>query len=179
MNPNLSIETSSTYMADQALLGAEVSAEETGVNAVAKGLGALILDASPKLASPAKIPVEVSATDEITSPATASKSYSADEIYRLLEIQHPVSADSSNMEFNSFMPSLALAAAQEGEDSRAAFLAGTLDLFGQTADSVRGQALKNAVYAFASKKPDGQSWSWMDFSDPMNDPLDDKNVYQY
>lgn len=106
-----------------------------------------------------------------------SERFTADQVHKMLEIDMAISPPLDARTFNSFMPSLALAAASIPTEDRPALLDATLQLFGETVDSARAVNLRNAVYAFPVDKPGGGKWTWMDFSDPMNDPLDEKKVY--
>lgn len=115
---------------------------------------------------------------EVLATAKPATDFSPEAIHKMLEINHSVTPDMPNMEFNSFMPSVALTATGFRGEERERFLAGVLALFGASAESTRGIGLKNAVNAFPANKPNGEKWSWADFSDPMDDPLDDKQVYQ-
>lgn len=157
------------------------SAAQTGSglsSALTQNADALIQSSSSKCVSATVvIPLSVQGNSSNTS-ATPTNEYSAEKIHALLEINTAIEPPLDSRTFNSFMPALALAASSLTADQRPHFLTGALELFGVQAGSAREKRLSNAINAFSQEKPGGGGWSWLDFADPMNDPLDSKQVYE-
>lgn len=143
-------------------------ATQTTTTAVSQALGSSVRHASPSLEA---------ATANLSLAPSVQDKFSPESVHKMLEINMDIVPPLDSRTFNSFMPSLALAAATVPHEERQAMLAATQVLFGEDKGGGRASNLRNAVYAFPCEKPGGGSWSWMDFSDPMNDPLDDKKVY--
>lgn len=140
----------------------------TSTAATSEALGAFVRQAAPSLEA---------ATANLSLASSVQGKFSPESVHKMLEINMEIVPPLDSLTFNSFMQALALTAATVPYEERQEMLAATLVLFGEHEGGSRASNLRNAVYAFPCEKPGGGTWSWLDFSDPMYDPLDDKKVY--
>lgn len=135
-----------------------------------------LLDTAQSRCIPTPVPAQAAQPAIGPSQKLADK-FSPENIHAMLEINMDIKPPLDSRTFNSFMQALALVGSTVPVEEKPAMLAGTLKLFGEQPGSGRALKLENAINAFPMEKPDGTPWSWSDFADQTDDPLDKLNVY--